>query len=204
MARRRDHSPELDEAVDADSPADDEGEETEGRGRSKRKRATHEITDLGVELVKLAAGKVDALALPEPLHDAISEARRLTSFGAQRRQSLLIGKLMRRLDEETLAAVRAAVHVDRAQAARATALLHRVERWRDDLVAEDTALERWLAGHPGTDAQQLRALIRQVRKDAKAEPQPGEAPRKGRAYRQIFDIVRAALAANGDGTKVDQ
>jgi ribosome-associated protein len=199
MARRRDNGPDFDDAVDADAPEDDEGEETEGRGRSKRKRETHEITDLGVELTKLGAEKVDALSLPEPLSDAISQARQLTSFGAQRRQALYIGKLLRRLDDETLAAVRAAVHVDRAQAARATAQLHRAERWRDELVADDAALERWLAEHPATDAQELRALIRQVRKDSKVEQKPGDAPRKGRAYRQIFELVRAALVEVGGG-----
>jgi ribosome-associated protein len=183
---------------------EEEGEETEGRGRSKRKRATHAITDIGVELVKLGADKLDALPLPDRLRDAIDEAQRLTSFGAQRRQALFIGKLMRGLDEETLASLRAAVDVDRAQAARETALLHRLERWREDLVVDDAALERWLAEHPGTDAQQLRALIRQVRKDAKAEQRPGEAPRKGRAYRQIFDLVRAALVGDGDDPKAAQ
>ncbi len=201
MTRKRTDEVDPDEHLEAD--AEDSGE-VEGRGRSKRKRATHEITDLGVELVKLAAEKVSALSLPEPLSDAISHARRLTSFGAQRRQELYIGKLLRRLDEDVLAAVRSAVIVDRAQAKRTTAELHRAERWRDELVAEDAALERWLAEHPNTDAQQLRALIRQVRKDAKSEPKPGDAPRKGRGYRQIFDIVRAALTGSSGGNAADQ
>ena len=179
-----------------DSELHDDGEEVEGRGRGRRKRQTHAITDLGVELTKLGPDKLDALPLPDALREAIAEACRLTSFGAQRRQALFIGKLLRKLDEATLAAARAAVNVDRAQAARATAFLHRTERWRDELVADDTALERWLGEHPGTDAQQLRALIRQVRKDARLAQKPGEAPRKGKAYRQIFDIVRAALTGS--------
>ena len=201
MARKRTHEVEPAEQVELDV---DDGEEIEGRGRSKRKRATHEITDLGVELVKLGAEKLNALSLPEPLREAISQARRIDSFIAERRQALYIGKLMRRLDEETLAAIRSVVNVDRAQAARATAQLHRAERWRDELVADDAALERWLVEYPKTDAQQLRALIRQVRKDAKVELKPGEAPRKGRGYRQIFDIVRAALAGTADGGAPDQ
>src|SRR5204862_7353986 len=176
----------------------------EGRGRSKRKRATHEITDLGVELTKLGAEKLDALSLPEPLRDAISHARRIDSFIAERRQALYVGKLLRKIDEETLAAIRSVVNVDRAQAARTTAQLHRAERWRDELVADDSALERWLAEHPGTDAQQLRALIRQVRKEAKAEQKPGQAPRKGRGYRQIFELVRAALQGNNGDDAADQ
>ena len=201
MARKRTHEVASAEQPELDA---DEGDEIEGRGRSKRKRATHEITELGVELAKLGADKLKALSLPEPLRDAISHARRIDSFIAERRQALYIGKLLRNLDEETLAVIRSVVNVDRAQAARTTAQLHRAEGWRDELVAGDAALERWLAEYPKTDAQQLRALIRQVRKDATVKHKPGEVPRKGRAYRQIFDIVRAALAANAAGNTADQ
>ena len=60
-----------------------------------------------------APEQLAALALPERLEEAIAEARRLTSFGAKRRQVLFIGKLMRQLDEEMLppfaSAVRAQV-----------------------------------------------------------------------------------------------
>ena len=201
MARKRIHEVDSGEQIELDP---DDGAEIEGRGRSKRKRATHEITDLGVELTKLGTEKLNALALPDLLRDAISQAQRIDSFIAERRQALYIGKLLRKLDEETLAAVRSLVNVDRAQAARATAQLHRVERWRDELVADDAALERWLTEHPNTDAQQLRALIRQVRKDSNVKHKPGEVPRKGRAYRQIFEFVRAALGGVGGSNAADQ
>jgi ribosome-associated protein len=199
--RSKDDSP-RDSVDDDDGFA--QGAELEGPSRSARKRASHELKGLGVALTGLSAQRLVALRLPEPLHDVIVEARRLTSFGAQRRQAQYIGKLMRRLDEETLAAVRAAVHVDRAEATRATALLHRVERWRDSLLADDDAIGRWLAEFPATDAQQLRALIRQARKDARVEERPGAAPRRGRAYRQIFALVRAALVAATGRAPVDQ
>ena len=45
---------------------------------------------------------------------------------------------------------------------------------------------------PDTDSQQLRSLVRQARKDAKPE-KPGEALRHGRAYRDIFQMVREQL-----------
>jgi len=52
---------------------------------------------------------------------------------------------------------------------------------------------------PATDTQQLRALIRQARKDAPPADQAalsqGLAPRKGRAYRELFQLLRAQLAA---------
>ena len=87
----------------------EEVEVEEGRGRSARKRASHELTRLGEDLTALRPDQVAALELPEPLEDAIAEARRLTSFGAKRRQAGFIGKLMRKLDEEHVAAIRKAL-----------------------------------------------------------------------------------------------
>ena len=65
---------------------------------------------------------------------------------------------------------------------------------RDRLIADDNALTRWLEQDPAADVQHLRALIRQARKDAQAiTERPGEALRHGKAYREIFQIVRTAL-----------
>jgi ribosome-associated protein len=82
---------------------------TEGRGRSARKRASHELTRLGEELTALRPDQLAALALPDRLEEAVAEARRLTSFGAKRRQTQFIGKLMRTLDEDSVAAIRKAL-----------------------------------------------------------------------------------------------
>jgi ribosome-associated protein len=101
---RKSRELEVDDAAEADDV-----EPTEGRGRSARKRASHELTKLGQELVALPPERRAALALPEHLEDAVVEARRLTSFGAQRRQAQFIGKLMRKLDEESVAAIRKAL-----------------------------------------------------------------------------------------------
>jgi ribosome-associated protein len=91
----------VDEATELD--ADD------APSRSARKRASHELTKLGEELVALRPSRFATLALPDLLQEAVVEARRLKSFGAQRRQAQFIGKLMRKLDEESLAALRKAL-----------------------------------------------------------------------------------------------
>jgi ribosome-associated protein len=55
----------------------------------------------------------------------------------------------------------------------------------------------WLAHYPQTDIQQLRALVRQARKDAvpvtNAAVSQGLAPRQSRAYREMFKLVRSIL-----------
>ena len=167
----------------------------EGPSRSARKRASDELQALGEQAAALPAGTIASLALPERFADALAEAKRLKSFGARRRQVQYLGKLMRRLDADALDAVRAAVSASYAPSAQQTALLHRAERIRDALLENDTELDRWLAEPPelaSSDAARLRALIREARKDA-SEARPGEAPRRGRAYREIFAIVRARL-----------
>jgi ribosome-associated protein len=93
------------DAVDAATEVDAD----EAPSRSARKRASHELTKLGEELVALRPSRFATLALPELLQEAVVEARRLKSFGAQRRQAQFIGKLMRKLDEESLAALRKAL-----------------------------------------------------------------------------------------------
>jgi ribosome-associated protein len=93
-----------------DSEERDELEpEQEGRGRSARKRASHELRRLGEELLTLRPQQLAALTLPERLEEAVTEARRLTSFGARRRQAQFIGKLMRKLDDDAIAAIRKVV-----------------------------------------------------------------------------------------------
>ncbi|MBU1360469.1 MAG: DUF615 domain-containing protein [Gammaproteobacteria bacterium] len=167
----------------------------EGASKTELKRESTELQALGEALLTLRAGLIDPLGLDEKLRDALDEAKRITNFEGRRRQMQFIGKLMRGLDAETLDAVRAAVAEQDRVPAEQTALLHEAERWRDLLIADDDALGGWIETHPATDAQQLRALVRQARKDIKAGP-PGEAPRQAKAYREVFQIVRAQLDAH--------
>lgn len=171
---------------------------TERATRTERKHASAELQVLGEELLTLGGDALESLGLPEKLYDALVEARRITAFGGKRRQKQFIGKLMHTLTPQTVAEVVAAVQPKHGQAAENVRLLHRVERWRDALVAEDTRLDEWLLEFPGTDTQQLRTLVRQARKDVVATPIRGasgvDSPRHGRAYRQIFLLVRAALS----------
>ena len=89
-----------------------EPEDDDKPSRSARKRMSHDLRRLGEELVTLRPERLVALPLPERLHEAIAEARRLTSFGARRRQIQFVGKLMRQLDEESVAAIREALGRD--------------------------------------------------------------------------------------------
>jgi ribosome-associated protein len=164
--------------------------------RTELKKESTELQKLGEALLTLRGDLFDKLDLPDSLVTALDDARKITNFEGRRRQMQYVGKLMRGLDEESLQAVRDALEEQRGGSAQATLALHAAEKWRDDLIASDDALPAWLQAHPETDVQQLRALIRQARKDGQPDAESvakGQAPRRGRAYREIFQLVRERL-----------
>ena len=168
---------------------------TDEQSRTDLKRESTELQKLGEDLLTLRADLMERLDLSEKLKDAVIEARRISNFEGKRRQMQFIGKLMRLLDPTVLEAVRAALDEQHNGSAQENLALHQAETWRDRLLADENAFGEWLAQNPGTDTQQLRALIRQARKDAKPG-KPGEALRHGRAYRDIFLIVREQLGGS--------
>jgi ribosome-associated protein len=172
-------------------------EQTGGEpSRTELKKESAELQKLGEALLTLRGDLYERLDLPESLHTGLEELRRITNFEGRRRQSQYVGKLMRQLEPETLHSVRDALEEQRSGSAQQTLALHAAEKWRDDLIASDDAVQAWIAAHPDTDTQQLRALVRQARKDAaptRDEVSRGEAPRRSRAYREIFQIVRDIL-----------
>ena len=184
---------------------------TTDASKTDLKRESEELQALGTALLELRGDLFRRLELPEKLADAIAEAKRITNFEGKRRQMQFIGKLMRKLDEATVAAIEAALEEQRMGSAAEKVALHQSELWRDRLIADDNALPEWLAQYPDTDIQQLRALIRQARKDAPSAHEAnvaqsqGLAPRKGRAYRELFQLVRAQIqgeaAADEDGAQ---
>jgi ribosome-associated protein len=176
--------------------------------RTELKRESDELQKLGESLLILRADLMAKVDLPDKLVDAVAEAKRITNFEGKRRQMQFIGKLMRKLDEDVVEGVRAALLEQTQGSAQETLQLHLAEQWRDRLVSDDSACGEWLQSFPGTDSQQLRALIRQARKDAPAVSaatvSQGIAPRQSRAFREIFQLVRAELGnAQADAESSD-
>jgi ribosome-associated protein len=166
-------------------------EEVGPPSKTQLKAEADEKQALGEALLTLRADLMARLDLPDKLLDALKEARRITNFEGRRRQMQFIGKLMRPLDT---APIRAAIEEQANGSADLTLALHLAEQWRDKLIASDDALSQWLTDYPATDSQQLRALIRQARKDIAKPETPGEAPRHGKSYREIFQLVKQAMA----------
>ena len=154
--------------------------------KTELKAQSAQLQALGEALLTLRPALREALALPARLEEALTELARITDFEGRRRQSQYVGKLMRQLDEDGIAAIHAALEQQRQGAAQDTLLLHAAEDWRERLAAPDAAasqaaLNEWMARFAQTDAQQLRALIRQARKDRAQAAAVASAPRTGRS-----------------------
>jgi ribosome-associated protein len=150
--------------------------------KTRRKQEMHDLQALGAELVGLSAAHLERMVLPAELAQAVRAARRIASHEARRRQVQYIGKLMRGIDAEPIREQLAAAQGGSAQE---RARHQRLEHWRARLLEDDDALTEFFQAHPASDLQQLRALIRNARREQAAARPP-------RAYRELFRVLREA------------
>lgn len=155
--------------------------------KSQLKREMTALQKLGETLVEAPRDRVKKVPMPEDVLDAILACQQISSHEGRRRQLQYVGKKMRSLTEDEVAAIQKAVDSWRGASRAETAALHAIERQRDKLLADDGALTELLARHPSLDIQQLRTLIRNARKE-QAESKPPK------AYREIFQILKSLQA----------
>ena len=151
--------------------------------KTKIKKQMLELQNLGEQLAALNKDQLKELELPENLRDAINEVKRMTKFGAISRQMQYIGRLMRDVDA---APIIAKLEVWNGTSRQHIAWLHQVENWRDRLLAEPDALTELLAAYPQSDAQRLRALIRNALKEKELQKPP-------KSFREIFQVLREII-----------
>jgi ribosome-associated protein len=154
------------------------------KSKSQKKREAEDLQKLGVNLLHLTLDKLDTLPLPERLKQAILEAKRIKSHGAIRRQTQLIGKLMRTSD---FAAINEAYESIMAQDKAQTADFHVLEHWRDQLIqGGNDALTAFIAEYQPTDIQHLRQLIKKAVDEKKNEKNMG-------ASKALFRYLRTCI-----------
>lgn len=171
----------------------DPGIDEDGRpSKTQRKRDSQALQSLGEDLASLPGHRLDPLDLPPALREAIEALRQTRSHEGRRRQQQYIGKLMRSVDPQPL---REAVAQARLGGAVDALQLHEAERWRTELLADDSALTRWMAQRPATDLRRLRSLVEQARAQRRAETQAGIAQRQERSHRELFRFIREGLRA---------
>lgn len=156
--------------------------------KTRRKKDSHALQDLGEALVALNPAQLARIELPERLADAVAEARRISGFEARRRQMQYIGKLMRDVDATPIAE-----HIDRIRNVRREDNVrhHELERWRDRLLAEDSAATELAVAAPGIEMQRVRSLVRSARN----EHARGQPPKSSRA---LFRLLRDTMTPPAD------
>jgi ribosome-associated protein len=168
-----------------------EGDGWDGPSRSQRRRDALAVLDIAQRLMEAGDAQLARLPLDEDLLALVRESRRVTQQIARKRQTQFLAKNLRRADEETLQAIRAAFDHAKADSRRDTAALHRIETWRERLITDgDAALGELLVVHPGADRQHLRQLAR----NAQAERLHNKPPH---AQRELFRTLRDLLQETG-------
>jgi ribosome-associated protein len=168
----------------ADGPDDELGDDRPSK--SARKRHSTDLQSLGEALIELSAAELDALPLPEQLRDAVDLAKRITAHGGLYRQKQLIGKLMRKIDAEPIReAIDARRDRERVEALR----FHRIEQWRDKLLAEGIeAVTRLKTEFPNIDDGAIRSLTERARKEQQTSSQ-----KITPAGRELFRVLRESM-----------
>lgn len=148
--------------------------------KTKLKAEADAAQDIGKKLIDLPKDKLIKLNLPENLFEAVIEAKRITANGAIRRQKQYIGRLMREIDIAPI--------VDQLQRWEGkhneeSAKFHTLERWRERLLKEESAVSEYIAANPQVDSQQLRTLIRNAHREEAAQKPP-------KSSRELFKLLR--------------
>ena len=152
------------------------------------------LQKMGEELVNEARDRVKRVPMPEDVREAILECQMIRDHEGRRRQLQYVGKKMRTLDEEEVAAIQRTIDSWKGLSKADTANMHAMERRRDKLLTDDKALTVLLSENPELDVQHLRTLIRNARKE-QAENKPPK------AYREIFQILKEIAKKNNGGKK---
>ena len=172
-------------------------QEYERPSKSELKRQMTALQKLGQELIDSPRDRVKRVPMPDDVRDAILECQLIKDHEGRRRQLQYVGKKMRGLEPAEVETIQRTIDSWRGASKAETATMHSFEKKRDRLLSDDKALTELLEQHPQLDAQHLRTLIRNARKE-QAENKPPK------AYREIFQILKQLHAqSNKDGDEPD-
>jgi ribosome-associated protein len=149
--------------------------------KTKAKEASDSLQELGKRLVSVSNDRLKKLDIPETLADAVREAKRISSFGALRRQMQYIGKLMRDVEIEPIQEMLDEID---GVSNKANARFHALEKQREKLLADESIITTLKIEYPDLDVSALRTLRRNALKE-QAENKPPK------AYRAIFQLLKS-------------
>jgi ribosome-associated protein len=157
--------------------------------RSQKRREALDVLQLAHALAELSDAQLARVPLSDELREEVLRARAVTQQIARKRQTQFLAKQLRRREDE-LEPIRAALEHDRDHSRREAVTLHRIETWRERLIAEgDDAMTELLQHFPQIDRQQLRQLARQARVEREQNKSPHAQRELFRTLREMFDAA---------------
>jgi ribosome-associated protein len=173
-------------------------EEDFGPSRSEQRREALGVFELALQLVEQSDARIGQFPMDDGIKALVIASKKITAQIARKRQVQYLAKMLRREEDATLAAIRAALDHDKVQGRREAAALHQVEYWRDRVVAQgDEALDELLQAHPDANRQQLRQLAR----NAQREKLAGKPPHASRElFRELRDLLAQMPGDDADGS----
>lgn len=153
-------------------PWDEETQEfiyAERPNKTLIKRGLEELQDLIKRVIALSPRHFEEVPMSDDMREHFVLARRIERGALSRHIRYMSG----RIHEEDLEAMVATMDRQYLPQKEAVERLHRVEGWRDRLIAGDNALLTELVDTlPGCDVQYLRQLVRNANKEAKDKKPP--------------------------------
>lgn len=164
----------------------DEIDDSDRPSKTAVKKEMLALTDLGKELCELPFDKVKRGPLSERLLEEISIFHKCRTFGAKKRQTQFIGKLMRNEDAEE---IRAWIDGETVEQKMQVLHMHAAEQWRDELLARPEALAEFIDAYPDAAKLGLNQVIRAANQE-KASNKPPKLYRQ--LYKQVYSLISQA------------
>lgn len=180
---------ELGEDADPDNlpPVD---ADVEWVSKTKMKRHLEEIQDLGLRLGEIGKESMAKLGVPDKLAQAVADYKKIKSRPALKRQAQYIGRLMREAGDDFAAKIQEHFDYLDGNSEKAKARQQRLERWRERLIEDDSALEDFARIHGHERLGEIRTLVRNARKE-KAKIDETGADKTSPSYRKLFQLIKA-------------
>lgn len=151
--------------------------------KSQLKREAEHLQTLGVQLLDLPENLYATLSLPDDLEKALSDAKRIKSQSAYRRQLQFIGRVMRKVDDSMVENIEKTLQQWQLGNKNQVQRHKKIEAERDKLIAGNTQLLETYLNLDACDRSLLTQTLKQAQNEAKTQ-------HKGKAYKKLFQLLR--------------
>lgn len=150
---------------------------------------------LGETMSKLSTPQLNSLELPEKIHNAVNEVSGMPHTGARKRLLKYIAGQLHKIDVTAIQEKLARIQNKSAHSVREH---HILEHWRDRLInGGNEALTELVDERPAADLQQIRQLLRNIKKEADTHTPPKSSRLLYRYLKGLFQFVADADLEEG-------